>query len=49
MKWHATAYLLTLIRFVNGLTSNKKREALTESFGRVVGWLSLVFNPPKLD
>lgn len=49
IKWHATAYLLTLIRFANGMTSNKKREALTESLGRVVGWLSLVFNPPKLD
>ncbi|MDO6758766.1 glycosyltransferase family 2 protein [Tamlana sp. 2_MG-2023] len=47
-KWHATAFVLTAIRFTNVLTTNKKQEALTESFGRVVGWLSLLFNPPKV-
>ncbi|WP_082041711.1 glycosyltransferase family 2 protein [Lacinutrix sp. Hel_I_90] len=48
VKWHGTAFLLTAIRIINGLTSKKKKEALTESLGRVVGWLSLVFNPPKV-
>ncbi|WP_299888628.1 glycosyltransferase family 2 protein [uncultured Lacinutrix sp.] len=48
-KWHATAFLLTIIRFSNVLTSKNKKEALTESFGRTVGWLSLFFNAPKIN
>ena len=46
-KWHATSFLLTLIRFTNVLTTNKKQEALSESLGRLVGWFSLIFNKPK--
>ncbi len=46
-KWHATAFLLTNIRLTNVITTNKRKEALTESLGRVVGWLSLFFNAPK--
>ena len=48
-KWHATAFLLTLIRFSNIATTSKKQEALTEGLGRVVGWLSLLINKPKVS
>ena len=48
-KWHATAFLLTLIRFTNTITSNKKKEALTESIGRVIGWFSLLINKPNVE
>jgi GT2 family glycosyltransferase len=46
-KWHATAFLLTCIRFSNMITTSSRKEALTESLGRVVGWFSLFFNKPK--
>ena len=48
-KWNATAYLLTLIRFTNILTSSKKKEAFMEGLGRTIGWLSLQLNKPKLQ
>ncbi|CAH8295212.1 GT2 family glycosyltransferase [Mariniflexile fucanivorans] len=48
-KWHATSFLLTLIRFTNTINTNKKQEAFTESLGRVVGWLSLFFNKPSIE
>tara|TARA_R110002049_G_scaffold3795_5_gene27638 strand:- start:115528 stop:116493 length:966 start_codon:yes stop_codon:yes gene_type:complete len=48
-KWHATAFLLTLIRFTNVINTNKKQEAFTESLGRVVGWLSLLINKPNIE
>ncbi|MCH4551225.1 glycosyltransferase [Aestuariibaculum lutulentum] len=47
-KWHATALLLTVIRLTNVITSNSKKEAFTESFGRITGWLSLFLCPPKV-
>jgi len=47
-KWHATALLLTSIRFLNVFTTSNKKAALTESCGRIVGWLSLFINKPKL-
>jgi len=46
-KWHAITLLLTAIRLSNALTSSQKKEAATESMGRIVGWLSLLFNKPK--
>ena len=46
-KWHATAMLLTKIRLLNVITTSNKKEALTESLGRVIGWFSLIFNAPK--
>lgn len=48
LKWHSITILLTLIRFSNVLTSNKKKEALTEAIGRTIGWWSLLLNKPKL-
>jgi GT2 family glycosyltransferase len=47
LKWHAITLLLTAIRLSNALTSSQKREAATESIGRIVGWLSLLLNKPK--
>lgn len=48
LKWHSITLLLTGIRFSNTITSSHKREAATESIGRIVGWLSLLLNKPKL-
>jgi GT2 family glycosyltransferase len=47
LKWHAITLLLTLIRYTNVITTNKKKEALTEALGRTVGWWSLIFSKPK--
>ena len=49
IKWNATAFLLTIIRFANVLNTNKKNEAFTEAMGRVVGWFSLLLNKPKIQ
>ena len=48
LKWHATSFLLTLIRYGNVITTNKKAEALQEAWGRTVGWWSLLFSKPKV-
>ena len=48
-KWNAITGLLVAIRMTNIFTSSRKKEALTESLGRIVGWFSLVFNKPKVD
>src|SRR6218665_673048 len=47
-KWHAITLLLTLIRFSNTFTDNKKQEALTESLGRATAWFGLFFNKPNV-
>ena len=49
LKWHATVFLLTVIRLSNAITSKQKKQALTEGIGRVVGWISLIFNKPKTN
>lgn len=49
LKWNLTSFLLTLIRFSNTFTTSNKKEAFTESMGRIVGWFSLLFNKPKLQ
>lgn len=48
-KWHATAIMLTKLRLLNAITTPKRKEALIESMGRVVGWFSLIFNAPKVN
>lgn len=48
IKWHATAILLTKIRLLNVITTSERKEAFTESLGRIVGWFSLIFNAPKV-
>lgn len=47
MKWHAIAILLTLVRLGNAFSTNRKREAFTESLGRISGWWSILINKPK--
>ena len=47
LKWHAITLLLTGIRYGNVLTTNNKKEALTEALGRTMGWWSLWINKPK--
>ncbi|WP_244270353.1 glycosyltransferase family 2 protein [Gramella echinicola] len=46
-KWHSTAFLLILVRLSNVLTNSRKREAFSESIGRIMGWISLLSNTPK--
>ena len=48
-KWHVTAILLIKLRFLNVITTSKRKEAFTESLGRIVGWWSLIFNAPKIQ
>ncbi|QTD37571.1 glycosyltransferase family 2 protein [Polaribacter batillariae] len=47
-KWNSIAILLLVIRFFNVFNSQKKMEALTESFGRFYGLISLIFSKPNL-
>ena len=47
-KWNAIAIVLTLIRIGNIITTKNKVKALTESLGRIVGLISLIFNKPKV-
>ena len=47
-KWHAITLLLTGIRATNVITTPKRKEAFTETLGRVVGWFSLFFNSPRV-
>ncbi len=49
VKWHLITILLTIIRFSNIFTSNKKKEAFTESLGRTIGWWSLLIDKPKSE
>lgn len=49
IKWNLIMLLLTLTRFSNIFTTSKKKEALTESIGRTVGWFSILFNKPKIS
>ncbi len=49
LKWHSISVLLTLIRLTNVITTSKRKAAFTESVGRLVGWLSVVLNRPKLQ
>lgn len=48
VKWHGISLLLILIRVSNILTSSNRMEAFTESFGRIVGWFSLLLSKPKI-
>ncbi|APG64691.1 glycosyl transferase family 2 [Tenacibaculum todarodis] len=48
LKWNLTSLVLTVIRASNIVTTSEKKEAFTETLGRVVGWFSLIFNKPKV-
>ncbi|EAP88556.1 hypothetical protein CA2559_07335 [Croceibacter atlanticus HTCC2559] len=47
LKWHAIAWLLTMIRLTNVFTTNESKKGLTESLGRIVAWWQLLFVKPK--
>lgn len=46
IQWHLLALLLTFVRFGNSLTTRQKKEAITETLGRITGWWSLLLNKP---
>ena len=48
-KFHVTELLLMSIRATNIITSKEKLKALTETIGRKIGWISLIFNKPKIQ
>lgn len=48
-KWNATSFLLTVIRFLNIINTNSRKEAFTESMGRLAGWLSLLIDKPRIE
>jgi len=48
LKWHAITWLLTAIRFINVLTTQKRHQAFSEGLGRIVGWWSLWVYKPRL-
>ena len=48
-KFYATTILLMTIRGTNSITSQEKRKALTETLGRFVGLISLIFNKPRIQ
>ena len=48
LKWHATAFVLTLVRLSNSITSKSKGDAFLESVGRIVGWWSLLIKKPNI-
>ena len=48
-KWNAITLVLAGIRFLNVLTTNKRKEALTEFLGRMIGWFSLFLSKPKIQ
>lgn len=47
-KWHITALLLTLVRYVNAFKGPHRKAALSEALGRTLGWYGIIFNPPKI-
>ncbi len=48
-KWHATALLLTLIRFGNAVKGQGEKEAFYEGLGRVRSWFGLLVNKPQIN
>ena len=48
LKWHATAFVLTLVRLSNSIRSKSKGDAFLESVGRIVGWWSLLIKKPNI-
>lgn len=48
LKWHLTAILLLKLTFLGVFTSRQKKASLYEGVGRLLGWWSILFNPPKV-
>lgn len=49
LKWNTIAIVLSLIRLLNVVTTNKRKEAFTETMGRFAGLLSLIISKPKIE
>jgi len=49
IKWNVTTLFLTFLRFTNIFTQSKKKEAFTESAGRIVAWFTLWFQKPRIE
>ena len=49
LKWNAITILLLKIRWINVITTSKRKEAFTEALGRTVAWWQLLFNKPKIE
>lgn len=49
IKWNGIAIVLMLLRFVNVITTVKRKEAFTEATGRFYGLLTLTFNKPNIE
>jgi hypothetical protein len=47
-KWHLINFIQMKIRLLNVINTNKRKEALTDALGRIVGWFSLLFNKPQI-
>ncbi|HET8886391.1 MAG TPA: glycosyltransferase, partial [Salinimicrobium sp.] len=47
VKWNAIVLTLTAIRFGNIFNTKNRKEALTETLGRLAGWFSLIFKRSK--
>lgn len=47
IKWHSTAFLLTLIRFLNVFTTSRRSESFMDASGRVAGWMQLLKKSPS--
>lgn len=49
LKWHLITGLLIFLRFLNTFTTHKRKEALTESAGRLVAYIQLLYNKPHIQ
>lgn len=49
LKWNVIVFLQIILRGLNVFNSKNKIEVLTEMVGRKIGWLSLLFNKPKVQ
>lgn len=49
LKFHFTVIILIGIHFIHSFFCKYKLKSLTETFGRLSGWLSLFFNKPKIQ
>lgn len=47
LKWNSITFLLILIRFSNIFNTNERIKSFEDFFGRIMGWLSLIFNKPR--
>lgn len=48
-KWNTITILLMIIRFTNTFTGGKKKEAFTETIGRLIGWCTLLLSKPRIE